>query len=121
MPDKHTLSEALRLVGNEAAGDLLDTIACTLHNDGAALAGNTEAFDIEWLARELFILHSHAVPGQWDIAPQCTRDYWLDQAELFLKTMPRIAERIGHRMMATAKAVRMLELAMYRQGRADHG
>jgi hypothetical protein len=121
MADKHTLSEALRLVGNEAASDLLDTIAGTLHNDGADLAGNTAAFDIEWLARELFILHSHAVPGQWGTASQVTRDYWQDQAELFLKAMPRIAERIGHRMIATAKAVRLLEQSMYRQRRADHG
>jgi hypothetical protein len=121
MPNKHTLSDALRLVGNEAAGDLLDAIACTLHNDGSTLAGNTEATDVEWLARELFILHSKAVPGQWDTASQVTRDYWLDTAELFLKAMPRIAERIGHRMMATAKAVRLMELSMYRQRRADHG
>jgi hypothetical protein len=119
--EKHTLTDALRAIGNDAADMVLDAVACTLHNDGGTLGGNTEGSDVDWLALIIWQDESHEVPGLWNTLADGTKKHYRMRAMQFLRVMPRIAERIGNRMMTTAKAIRMIEIALYRQERKDRG
>lgn len=110
--DKHTLADTLLGISEEAGADLLDAIACKFHNEGSGLVGNTEVSDVEWLAVLLFVQADGRVPGEWSTTPEPTREHWMRMAGLFLQIVPQVADRIGHRWMRIAEAVRVQEKAV---------
>lgn len=112
----------------------VDEIACDRHNDGGDLVGNTQASDLEWLARNLFdastLGASDVRTVEWLIGseqwkelglfrkscfdgPQAfdqlsdeQRDAWIKLARIVMYVIPAFAERVGHRWMKQAKAIR---------------
>lgn len=111
----------------------VDSLACQLHNDGSDLTGNTAGSDIAWLAARLFEastlgacdmrfrdwrinpeefaelkLHPQGVwhPERFDQLPEEKREAWIKLARVVTHVMPEFAERVGHRMMKQAEAVR---------------
>lgn len=118
---------------NKVLEHAADQLACDLHNDGGSLTGNTAASDVQWTAR---LLYDHSVIGcndvslrDWRITPEewaelkltdkpvwnvikfeqltpAQQEGWIKLARIVLLAIPAIAERIGHRWMLQARAVR---------------
>lgn len=115
----------------------VDDIACALHNMGANLAGNTQASDLEWFGRWLYGSSNFGggcvdtmpwaisneefealglepdrqwTGNRWETLSSPARQAWLKLARLCLCALPHIAERIGHRHMEQAKALRIEHL-----------
>lgn len=114
----------------------IDEAACMLHNVGATLAGNTQEGDVEWLARWLFgssnfgmdsgdtfqwsisndefeklgLLPDRLWTGRrWETLEPDESETWKKLARLCLYALPHVAERIGHRFMEQAKALRIVQ------------
>lgn len=132
MTDTNT---ALRTIVSRELDHAIDSIACQRHNDGANLTGNTQITDLEWLARCLFNSSRlgagdiRTVPWligreQWDelgLIPEAVfgdgprrfdmltdeqADAWRKLARIVMHVIPQFAERVGHRWMDQAKAIR---------------
>lgn len=132
---KGSPSDPLAMTLANALDDAVDGISCDLHNDGASLVGNTQAGDLEWLARVLFEASRLGAgdvrtvpwligPEQWEalgLVPQALmgdgprrfdhldgsqKDAWLKLARIVLHVIPAFAERVGHRWMLQAKMAR---------------
>lgn len=110
-----------------------EQVACWLHNNSAAIVGNTEQSDAEWFARTLYQrsanfgsfeargFFSHItnedfqrlglVPDRpwtgkrWESLAEVQRAAWIKMACVCLSVLPELCERIGHRGMEQAKAI----------------
>jgi hypothetical protein len=127
-PPRDPLAEALA----RALDDAVDAVACDRHNDGAQLLGNTQASDLDWLARVLFEasrlgagdvrtvpwllgpeewavvgLTPQALlgdgPRRFDQLDEAGREAWRKLGRIVLHVIPAFAERVGQRWMAQAK------------------
>ena len=112
----------------------IDSIACALHNMGGTLTGNTQSSDVEWFARWLYAASNFGMGDvrtmkwsisndefknlgftpdrqwtafRWETLPAEKRLAWEKLARLCLCALPYIAERIGHRFVEQAKALRI--------------
>src|SRR5262245_39776888 len=126
---KMTIDNKLRLYKESVQ----EGVRCHLHNAGATLAGNTQGSDIEWFARWLYhasnfgsgwTATSHwslsnaefemlgLIPdrawtkSRWETLSPARRQAWMKFSRLCLYALPHIAERIGHRFMEQAQALR---------------
>jgi hypothetical protein len=131
------LHRRVRLTVNQDEHEI-DTMASALHNLGASCAGNTQDGDVEWFARWLYqssntgmgsvetmpwsisneefgrlgLIPDRQWTGRrWETLGENPRKAWLKLARLCLLALPHIAERIGHRFMGQAKALRALQKA----------
>lgn len=116
----------------------IDAIACELQNLGGTCAENTQHSDVEWFGRWLYHASNfgfgdyrmfcwslsneefdavNLLPDRiwtryrWETLPNQYKDAWLKLARLCLHALPHIAERIGHRMLAQSKALRIHQSA----------
>lgn len=107
-----------------------------LHNVGATVAGNTQESDVKWFAQWLYgasnfgggsvatmewslsnenfdklgLVPERAWTGKrWDTLEAAESEAWIKLARLCLYALPHIAERIGHRFMEQAKALRIVQ------------
>jgi hypothetical protein len=106
------LEKALAFVSTEARHQVIDAVACELHNVGYQLEGNTEAFDAEWLARMLWSEETGAMVADWDldqVGMAETRIRYITLARSALKVLPAYQERVAHRLVALSKVMRDLE------------
>lgn len=114
----------------------VDAACCLLHNNGATLAGNTQATDLEWFGRWLYNSSNIGMGSvetmhwsisndefeklgftpdrpwthkRWETLDAEERAAWKKLARLCLNAMPHIAERIGHRFMEQAKGIRIAQ------------
>lgn len=113
----------------------VDSLACERHNDGGNLTDNTQEGDLRWLAATLFaasrlgagsvetvpwligreqweqlgltpVFHFGDGPRRWDMLSADQQDAWLKLASIVMYVIPAFAERVGHRWMLQAKAIR---------------
>ena len=116
----------------------IDEAACMMHNVGATLCGNTQASDIEWLARRLYQSSNFGMGSvdtmqwslsnddfeklaltpdrpwtgkRWETLDESERSAWQKLARMCLYALPHIAERIGDRFIEQAKALRIVQRA----------
>ncbi len=114
-----------------------DNLHADLHNTGATLTGNTQQTDLEWLACRLFDwsrlgagdvktvdgmlnrrqwadlgLEPIALLGAgacvWDALNDGQKDAWLRLARIVFYVLPMFVERVGHRFMEQASALRQV-------------
>lgn len=119
--DTSLLEDALGFVTHKARHDVLDSLACYLHNTGYALQGNTEANDVEWFARRLWD-HNNRGNGRWDLADDA--DTWRAIARVVVAALPDYQMRVAHRLIELSKVVRDIERAersAQRDGRVSTG
>lgn len=105
------LINALDLFVAQEKRDVLDALACELHNDGHFLSGNTEANDTAWFAEWLHRVwaeDSHKRTA-WNHLEEEDRRQWFKLAKLVISALPFLMERISNRYLAMASALRMLE------------
>lgn len=118
--------------------DDMERVCCFLHNTGGQLVGNTQASDVEWLARWLYGASNFGMGSvetfhwsinneefeklglmpdrqwtgkRWETLEKPQAEAWKKLARLCLYALPHIAERIGHRFMEQAKAIRVSKAA----------
>lgn len=113
----------------------LDKICCDQHNDSSSLTGNTQASDLEWLAATLFEASNLGAgdvrtvdwligreqweqigltrqafmgdgPKRFEHLSDDEQDAWRKLARIVMYVIPAFAERVGHRWMLQAKAIR---------------
>ena len=109
-----------------------------MHNLAATCVGNTQDSDVEWFGKWLYNASNfgfgdyrmfcwslsneefdavNLLPDRiwtryrWETLPNQYKDAWLKLARLCLHALPHIAERIGHRMLAQSKALRIHQSA----------
>lgn len=121
--------------GKQLSPRNVDDASSILHNAGASLVGNTGKHDLPWLAVQLFswsrlgagdIRSSHWLldreqcdylglepeavfsegARRYDELDDKKKDAWLKLARICLHVFPQLAERIGHRWMEQAQALR---------------
>lgn len=106
--DTSLLDDALGFVTGEARYNVLDSLACYLHNTGYALQGNNEASDVEWFARRLFEHDRHG-NGRWESAENA--EDWRSVARVVLAALPDYQRRVASRLIELSKVVRDIERA----------
>lgn len=116
---------------------MVDSSYCDLHNKGQYLTGNTQASDLEWLARVLFEasnlgagdirttewligweqweqlgLTKEALmgdgPRRFDQMTADQQDAWIKLARIVLYVIPIFADRVGRRWTEQAKALKKI-------------
>ena len=119
------LEDELGIYGRDVRRLLLDSISCTLHNKGYYLKGNTEASDIDWVARHIWC--AFAQPGhinRWehldegseeDARPKSidpnTRVFWRKVARCATGALPGLMGRVADRMVHMSQVMRSMERA----------
>ena len=112
-PETSDFANMTKYLSEEATWYALDAMACVFHNQGYALEGNTNENDALWLARDLRrILDTYAT---WDSASDERKKELLTIAGAAIKAMPGLCERISHRYINLAKAIRTVEEVKRRQ------
>jgi hypothetical protein len=103
-----TLKRALSFVSQESRHWVLDALACTFHNEGYGLQGNTEKSDVRWLAH---MIRSAETFGNNDFEriPKEDQERYLKLAEISIKALPALIERIASRYIGWAAALRSME------------
>lgn len=123
----------------------VDAIACAMHNLAATCVGNTQDSDVEWFGKWLYnasnfglgycrrfawslsneefdavnLLPDRIWTGyRWETMPDQFKEAWYKLARLCMYAMPRIAERIGHRMLAQSKVLRAQRAAVVKAAKA---
>lgn len=106
--DTSFLDDALKYASQEARFHVADALACHLHNDGYTLEGNTEANDVEWLARNLYE-HPRTDLHGWDQAPEQAKKDYRTIARSVLAVLPAFQLRVANRLITLSKVVRDIE------------
>jgi hypothetical protein len=84
---------------------MLDSVACTMHNEGYSLEGNTEESDLRWLARLIYERDGYA---HWDQDSQETRDRYMRLAQITMEAIPALMSRMSSRCIRISQAVRTI-------------
>jgi len=130
-----SLAEVMQRYAEESVAAAADAMHAKRHNAGGSLVGNTAGSDLEWLARQLFGwsrlgagnisttpwlleraqwdylgLEPEAVfqdaPRYWDACTPVQKDAWRKLARIVMFIMPKFAERVGHRFLEQAEAIK---------------
>lgn len=97
-------SDALDYVSRESRYLIMDSLYCSLHNNGYQIEGNTAESDVEWFARNLFShLGKGRAQGHWDNFPD--KDYYRKLAVKTLECLPSLMFRIASRCIEHSKAI----------------
>lgn len=88
---------------------MLDAVSCYLHNEGYNLQGNTAESDELWLARIILKDRVQRHADNWEQATSIEREEALHLAQIALRNLPAICDRIAHRYINASKAFRTLE------------
>lgn len=91
------------LVERMARYYMLDSVACTMHNEGYSLEGNTEESDLRWFARLLY--QADGDRHHWDSVPQDVRDRYLRFAKVTMEAIPSLMARMSARCIRISQAV----------------
>lgn len=108
-PENETLRRALGFIGKEAGDNILDSLACYMHNEGHSLAGNTEASDHLWLARIILKERVHRHADNWEQATAIEREEALHLATIAMRCLPELCGRIASRYIRASRALRSVE------------
>jgi hypothetical protein len=117
--DQSFLDGALDFASLETREWVADALACHLHNTGYALAGNTEASDVEWFAHRIWQAETGGGPSAWDATPEDSKQRWRHTARIVIKVLPEYQLRVAHRLIELSKVVRDIERAIRAQRRAS--
>lgn len=101
--DKTFLNDKNDLVERLARYYMLDAVACTMHNEGYSLDGNTEESDHRWLAR--YIYERDGDRHHWDQVPQDVRDRYMRLAKITMEAIPALMSRMSSRCIRISQAV----------------
>jgi hypothetical protein len=108
-----TLPTYLELWDAKARTGFLDSLSCYLHNEGHTLRGNSELFDVEWLARSMYARRTGGAANDIDRAHDDVRQEYKEMARIAIECLPGLCDRIGSRYL-TAKAAIETELSRAR-------
>lgn len=104
--EKDHFDDMTKYLSAEGRYFVLDAIACTFHNEGHSLVGNTAENDVLWLARQISERMYHKKLEMLD--DEQTRRVTVS-AEVSMKALPALAERIASRYIDMSKAIRTIE------------
>lgn len=88
---------------------IVDSICCSLHNNGYGLQGNTAEYDEEWFARALWCHVNGEVPGLYDVQTDDVKEHWLKISKAAIETLPGLMGRIANRAILHSQALRTIE------------
>lgn len=99
-------------VSHDAKQNMIDGIACMLHNKGYSLDGNTEESDFRWFCRELYRRTNQGVGIDWDnLAPE-GKAHWEQLARAAIDVIPHLMSRVSSRCILFSEVFRNMERAM---------
>lgn len=104
--DKTFLSRNTDFIERIARYYMLDAVACTMHNEGYSLEGNTEESDHRWLAR--YIYQRDGDRHHWDQVPQDVCDRYMRLAKITMEAIPVLMSRMSSRCIRISQAVRTI-------------
>lgn len=110
--NRQGLQSALEAFAGEHVNNVLDALACELHNEGYALSGNTAENDEEWFARWLYTVSANrGYHGRtaWEMLEPYEQKLWRALAQLSIECLPFLMERMASRYISAAEAIRVLE------------
>lgn len=108
-----TLATYLELWDTEQRTSFLESLTCYLHNEGHTLQGNHELFDVEWLAKRMYAQRTGNTMNDLERASDATRQEYKEMAEVAIRSLPDLCDRIGARYVS-AKAALETELERVR-------
>ncbi len=105
-----TLEDAIDYASFETRVMLLDSLACTCHNEGHGMVGNRPEFDLEWLARDMWQrVHPIEHPQMWEHASAEVKKECMDYAAAALAALPELFGRISRRYLGWESALRSMQ------------
>lgn len=84
---------------------MLDSVACTMHNEGYSLEGNTGESDLRWLARLIYERDGYA---HWDQETREVKERYLRLAGITMEAIPALMSRMSSRCIRISQAVRTI-------------
>lgn len=101
--------DALDFASAETRYFLLDAIACSLHNNGYAMQNNTEANDVQWLARTIFFnVRGEHLNQAWEILPDAEKERYYATARATIVSLPMFLDRMANRYLNLKQALNLL-------------
>jgi hypothetical protein len=101
-----TLPTYLELWDSKARLAFLDSLSCYLHNEGHNLTGNTEGFDVEWLARTMYAKRTGGTLSDIERASDDTRQEYKALAAVAIECLPELCERMASRYLTALAAIK---------------
>lgn len=104
--DTDHFDEMTDFLSREAKVHVLDSLACVFHNEGYSLQGNTEENDTQWLAG---FMARKFDDRNLDRCSEDRQQELLKMADVAIKCLPALADRIASRYVRVSKAIRTVE------------
>jgi hypothetical protein len=106
---QQTFAGSLDHLTREAEHMVIHALACTLHNNGYALEGNTAETDEGWFAAQLWATRYGESSSKFECLAEDERTQWLTIAHAAIAALPRLMARIAHRCVLHSQALRTIE------------
>lgn len=111
-----SISDALDRVDRVNQYYLLDSLHCHIHNAWASMVGNTSESDGEWFAD----LISRTVDDRpIDRAGNECQEYYRRIAKVAIEALPRLQERMAHRLLLLRDMMKDLEQMQKAKGKIE--
>ena len=116
--ERSFLDSALKYASLETRHHVADALACHLHNTGQGLAGNTEANDVEWFARRIFMAEGDGSRANWHWDVSERKDDYRQIARTVIRALPEFQLRVAHRLIELSKVTRDISEAARKEHEA---